>query len=90
MLHLGTRSSGALDGVRWMVRLGDLMGLFQTKLFYNSIYLFISADSIACSEQYRSSQDVRAIKVVSVLTEEENLVKRELGLPLNWTKSSSL
>lgn len=28
--------------------------------------------------------------MVLIITEEENLVKRELGLPLNWTKRSSL
>jgi len=36
--HLGTWFSGGLDSVRLEYGLNDLKGLFQPKLFYDSIY----------------------------------------------------
>jgi len=40
MWHLGTWFSGGLDSVKLMVGLRDLTGLFQPKLFFDSILSF--------------------------------------------------
>lgn len=44
MRLLGTWSRAGLDGVRLMIGLYDLRGLFQTKLFYDSILIQGSED----------------------------------------------
>ena len=44
MWHLGTWFSGGLGRIRFMTRLNDLKGLFQTKWFYDSMTLYFHID----------------------------------------------